>query len=293
VVGQASSQDDNLVVFNNTPVSFNSTASVSLLGGRFRWESTTSAISGTAPTILFAPSGSQSDLLINGVDLSFLGSGKSLLNPGVALPSRFIFRNCKLGASVAITSSAGSAGQGGTEVSVINCDSADTNYRFYAQSYQGSQQHEATIVRTGGASDGTTTISRKLITTSASSFISPLASEPILKWNETVGSPITVSIAILSDGWTNSSSNLWFEVSYLGTSGFPLGNVASSRAANVQTAGTNLLLDATSTWTTTGTTDPIKQTIGVTFTPMEKGIISGRVFVARPSSTNWFDPKFQ
>jgi len=223
---------------------------------------------------------------VNGMDLSGLGSGKNLVN--VAQGSgAFDFNNCKLGSSVSITT--GTAILPGVFVTVVNCDSADTNYRYYYTDYFGTITHESTIVRTGGASDGTTPISRKLVTSANSKFYGPLVSDPIDVWLDSPGA-LTGTIEIVTDNVTLTDAEAWVEVEYLGTSGFPLGSFAHDRASTILTTPANQTT-STETWTTTGLATPVKQALAVSFTTAEKGWARFRVHLAKASTTMYFDPE--
>lgn len=220
-----------------------------------------------------------------------MGSGKSLVDLALNNANLYEFENCKLGSSVTLTTGS-SPGQGGSVVRLVNCDSADTNYRYEYQAYQGSIVNETTIVRTSGASDGTTPVSRKMVSNANAKFYSPLVDsfDDIIIWNETTGSSKTLTIEVVSDGVTFKDDELWLEVEYLGTSGFPLSSLAHDRKTNPLASGTNQ--DTSSvTWTTTGLSSPVKQKLVATFTPQEKGPIRARVMLAKASSTVYIDHK--
>jgi hypothetical protein len=227
---------------------------------------------------------------VQGVDLSALGSGKSLVLISTNVNKTYRFIDCKLGASVSLTSGSHS-GRFGVQVDMINCDSADTNYRYQRTRYQATEVQETTIVKSGGASDGTTTFSRKITTTANAKTISPYESAPVEFWNETIGSAITLTIPVVTDGVTLTDAEAWIEVEYLGTSGFPLGNFANDRITDLM-FGTpaNQTTDSGSTWTTTGLASPVKQSLSVSVTPQEKGIVRVTVCLAKASTVMYYDP---
>lgn len=246
-----------------------------------------SLVAGTIPTTLFTTV-YVNDVRVVGVDLSAAGSGKSLV--GLADSSwgnNYEFRNCKLGSSVSL----GSGTQGFQSVyRLINCDSGDTNTRYQLARYEGSVFSETTIVRTGGATDGTTAVSRKMVSSANSKFFRPLVSDPIYAWNETTGSNVTVTVETVTDNVTLTDAEAWVEVEYLGTSGFPLASTSTDRAADILATPANQTT-STETWTTTGLTTPVKQKLAVTFTPQEKGMLVVRVCLAKASTTMYFCPK--
>lgn len=249
-----------------------------------------SILAGAALTNFLTVSRDGASALISGIDLSNLGSATNLVGT-TAAAGKAVFRNCKLPASW--------TGQlfGGTLVStafraeLYNCDNADTNYRMWVQDYAGSIRSEAVVVRTGGASDGTTPMSWKMTTTADAEYpLLPLASPEIVIWNETVGSAKTLTIEVITDGVTLTDEECWLDVQYLGTSGVPLGSFVSDAKADVLATAAS---QATSTeaWTTTGLTAPVKQKLSVTFTPQEKGFIHAVVKLAKASTTVYVCPK--
>lgn len=282
------------VFLNNTTVSFASTShKIVLRGAEIIWENTSGAILGSVPTTLISPSTTyNSHFVAIGVDLSAAGSGKTLVDQSVDSTSRFFFQDCKYGSSVSIGSE-NSVGFGGTVVLSVNSDSADTTQRYYYSGYEGTVKSETTIVKSGGATDGATPVSRKMVSLPNTRFYAPLKSGWIAFWSDTTGSK-TASIAIVTDNVTLKDNEIWIEVEYLGTSGFPLGLssndvAARDRAADILNAGTNQTTDATSSWPSAPGT-PVKQTLSTTFTTTGKGQYRARVCLAKASTTVYFDP---
>jgi hypothetical protein len=283
-----STQNDNSVEWVDVDVQFNHTGQGINANGKLKWCGGT-VVGAVFPTYLFYTTGTGKGAIdVSGVDLSAIGTGRYLINWSLASVTQIDFRNCKLGSGVTVTSE---QPRRMGSIRVVNCDSADTNYQYELQAYQGGVCDETTIVRTGGASDGTTPVSRKMVTTANSKFFAPLESDPIAIWNETVAAPITVQVPVINDGITLTDKDVFIEVEYLGTSGFPLSSIASNRP-DILASAEDLPADA-SAWTTTGLSSPVKQMLGVTITPQEKGWIQVRVCLARPSTTLWFDPKVQ
>lgn len=226
---------------------------------------------------------------ISGFDFSNAASSFSVFSS--TLTGKFVVRDCKMPASW--TGSVGSAAptSPGTRFELYNCDSADTNYRIEIMDYAGTLKQETTIVRTGGATDGTTPLSWKMVSTANANFTTHnFRSAEIVRWNETTGSAITVTVETLTDNVTLKDDQCWLEVMYLGTSGVPLGSwISDAKASPLATAANQTTSSAT--WTTTGLTTPVKQQLAVTFTPQEKGFIHARVCVGKASTTVYVDPK--
>lgn len=251
--------------------------------GRVLWKG--GSVSGaTLPTTLVSAYNSSADITLQGVDLSALGSGKTLFgNQNSTANVRLI--DCKLGSSVTIAATPTFIG--GVRIDLIRADSGATNYRNERYWYQGTITTETTVVRTGGATDGTTPASMKLVTTANSKWAFPLESQPIVIWNETVGSPITVTFyGIWGGGSVPNNDDIWIAAEYLGDSGTPQGSFIASTKADNLASGSALSSDS-STWG--GSTTAFK--MSVTFTPQMKGPINLVVKAAKASSTFYIDPK--
>jgi hypothetical protein len=281
------SNKDSYVELINTTVSFgNAGQAIHASAGRIVWRNVQgSAVLGTAPTGgLFSIGGTGdwgSDVTINGVDLSAVTV--ALVNAASFGTATLRFNRCRLASGVLATTGA-IAGPGGVEVFLDQCSDSATSTAMHWERHAGTIDTETTLVKTGGATDGTTTISWKMVGGSGAGFNRPLASPWIEALVETVGSPITFGVDILSDSATNlKDDQVWLEVEYLGTSSYPLASYASDRAANVlvNIAGTaSDQAASTATWTTTGMTNPNRQKCEVTVTPQRKGAVRARVMLA-------------
>lgn len=293
VVGVASSNSRSIQRWDSLSLKMpNATGgTVQIYNAQIRWDGGALLTQTNLPTILFTPqSGYGCDLEVHGVDLSLLGSGKSLVS-GATEPvaARITFRNCKLGSSVSLVSAAPAVS--GVRVSAYNCDSGDTNYRLWIEDHVGTILDETTLVMTGGATDGTTTVAWKMTTNASASDLVPLVSDAFGEWNDTTASSKTVTVEILHDSATNlTDAEVWVKVEYLGTSGVPLGSVASDQRATPLTTAADQTASSV-TWTTTGMSNPNKQKLSVTFTPQEKGSFVARVYLAKASKTIYVNPE--
>lgn len=284
---------DGLLQLTNTKLHFSAAGQQFTVRGSLIWKNTSSPFPGTTPTNLFTTTSAQSahaNVYLEGVDLSALGSGKTIATISAGSCGKFTLVDCKLGSSVAITTGA-IAGQGGIEVDVVNSDSADTHYRYHRQRYQGTESQETTVVRTSGASDGETSLARKIVTTANARLISPFESAPIDYWNTVTGSAITIAVPVVTDGVTLTDAEAWVEVEYLGTSGVPQGNYTHDRITDpIFGTPANQDTDSSSTWGGS-LGSPVKQTLSVSITPQEAGLIRARVMIAKASTTLYYDPK--
>lgn len=286
-VSLCSGASGQFAILENTTLQFGSVSQQLSTSARAIWRNTPNAFQGVIfPTTLMTFSGGGGEFFVEGVDLSALGSGKTLVASGVNSPNlKAIFKDCKLGASVTVVATA--ANFGSVEVMLIRCDSGDTNYRTEKYAFGGVQSVETTIVRTGGATDGTTPISWKLATVANAEWEFPLECLPIVVWNDIVGLPKTVTVeGIWATGTVPNNDDIYIDVEYLGTSGFPIASKASSTKATGFVAGTPLPAGS-GTWG--GSTTKFK--MSVTITPQEKGPFTIYVKAAKPSSTFYVDPK--
>lgn len=280
------------ISFVNTPISFGSAnQSISLAQTRFWWRNTTNALGGAAvPTTLFGSSSTYaSTAVLDGVDLSAAGSGKTLVG-AVASSTLVNITNCLLGAGVTIAASP--TFRGGAKTFVGISDSASTTCRQEIYDYPGTLTTDTTDIRSGGANDGTTPISWKVVTSANANWWDPFECFEIVKWCVATGSPITVSIAIMGNA-TLTNADIWPDVEYLGNASYPIASLASGGTANLLATGSAWPADSVSSWTTSGVTGPVQQTISATFTPQLVGYVRVKVKVARPNQTVRIDPLLQ
>lgn len=282
VIGvNAANLDDRLVELYNTILDFQgAVASGISLNGKLKWFG--GSLQGSAVTNLFTnvTTGPGAFFEGYGLDLTTLNAGESLFAVNHGQIGDIVFENCKLASGVA-ESSGSVAGPGGIKLRVINCDSADTNNNYYTIDYGGTVVEETTIVRTND--------SRKIVTSANTKYFMPLVHDVIVFYNDVTTSQ-TVTLEMITDNITLTDADIWLEVEYLGTSGFPQSVFASNRISDPE-FGTPANHNTSSvSWTTTGLTTPIKQFLDVTFTAEIAGPVKLRVHVARTSTTLYLDP---
>ena len=191
--------------------------------------------------------------------------------------------DCKLNASV--TKSASPQSYGSTEVDFIRCGAAGVNYAVYRDRISGQLTEETTIVRTGGggASDGTTTISWKVVTTANCTYSMPFECPPIAIWNDTTGSKTATVEGIAATLPTDQE--IWLDLEYLSDASSPQGSFVNDGKADLLATAANQT-SSSATWS--GSTTAFK--LAVTFTPQQKGWVYARVKCAKASSTFYIDP---
>lgn len=233
---------------------------------------------------------------IRGCDFSNAPSGSFLavynVNAGFHL-TRFV--NCKLPtAGTIFGSTGGTSFVGSGRHEFIGCDTAagGSVNRHAAYTIACWLTTETTIKRTGGASDGVVSYSWKLVPqNSMSSFDMPFDTFEGQLWNDTIGSPLTLTVHLVTDNLALNNDEIWLEVEYLGTSGQTIASKVSTAPANRLTANAALPSDSATAWTTTGLTTPNKQKLVATFTPLVAGPIRWRVRYARASGTVYVCPR--
>jgi len=248
------------------------------------WRNTPSAVLGTIPTSLFILNGSAGGMIeCIGVDLSAVGSGKIIcpaLNTVGAASFRFV--DCKLNA--AATWSSVPTSPGSTEVDLIRSGASGVNYTIYRHRISGLLTEETTIVRTGGASDGTTPLAWKIVTTANCSYSMPFECPPIAIWNDTTGSAVTATVEGIAAALP-TDQEVWLDVEYLGDASSPQGSFVDDGKVDLIATAANQTSSA-ETWG--GSTAAFK--CAVTFTPQQKGWIYARVRIGKASSTVYVDP---
>ncbi|TIQ85254.1 MAG: hypothetical protein E5X38_21225 [Mesorhizobium sp.] len=271
----------------NTPISFGGTSGQIRCEGVLRWRDTPSALSGTIPTNLFVSFSGRGGLIeCRGVDLSAAGSGKTLVGAITGSSNaKVTFEDCKLNASVTLAGTP--TQQGSLFVDAWRTGSLGANYQFASVRYAGTLTEETTIVRTGGASDGTTPLAWKIVTTANSSYYLPFECQPIMIWNDTTGSSVTATIqGIWGGGAVPNDDEIWIEVEYLGDASSPQGSFVNDAKADPLAAAAG---QAAGSGTWGGSTT--KFALSATFTPQQKGWIACRVKCAKASTTFYIDPK--
>lgn len=275
------------VELNNTTMSFASTAQGAGIYGTLRWRNTPSALLGaTIPASLFNPFSTRGAALeCIGVDLSAAGSGKTIVIANIASQAQtYNFIDCKLDA--AVTKSQAPTSYGSTDIDFIRSGSSGVNYTIYSYRAAGLLTEETTIVRTGGASDGTTALAWKVVTTANSSYSVPFECPPIAIWNDIIGSSVTATVeGIWGGGAVPNDDDIWLDVEYLGSSSSPQGSFVNDGKADLLTTAAGQT-SSSETWG--GSTTKFK--LGVAFTPQQKGWLYARVKCAKASSTFYVDP---
>lgn len=275
----------HFIELNNTTVSFANVGQFIQINAMVRWRNTPSALLGTIPTTLMAPTATGGGPVeCIGVDFSAAGSGKTIagiVSANAYMTYRFI--DCKLNASVTKSTVPVHLTN---ETDFVRSGSSGVNYTVHRHRMSGLLVEELTIVRTGGASDGVTPLAWAITTTADCTYSAPFECPPIAIWNTVDGSPVTATVeGIWGGGAVPLDDEIWLEVEYLGDNSSPMGSFVSDGKANLLATAANQT-SSTETWG--GSTTKFK--LNVTFTPQQAGWIYCRVRCAKPSSTFYVDP---
>jgi hypothetical protein len=265
----------------NTTLQFGTTPDGLIVGtANFIWRNTPSAIQGSIlPTNLIQGVG-LGLALIDGVDLSVLGSGNTLVDSS-AVNGCLIFKNCKLGSGVTTCIAETSPG---INIDFITSDSAATNYRQKRHNYSGVSNQSISVYRSGGASDGTTPISMSIVTTANSRWILPFQSFWIPEWNTLTGSTRTITMyGIVNAAAVPNNDQIWLKCEYFGSASSPLASFANDTKANNLATGTALTADSTSQWNATARANSTSYSLGNTISVPDN---AGRVFFCTSAGTS-------
>lgn len=286
------------VVLRNPVIAHKSTGvsatGIGLGNGQIVIDGLTLAAASNGPTTGFIAIGNgghcNGNYLLENCDFSNLNTACPLFNIGTTTSGVLAFRNSKIASGATLT--AGTLPASGPKFFIHNVDSTDSNLRFQESSYQGTcTSQTGTLVKSGGAEQDTVAYSIKMVGNASSElFWSPLESPTIVKRNTTVGSAQTATVEILSDNATNlQNDEVWLELSYLNTSGFPLGTTLSDRMTDILSTPADQTASSV-TWDSTGMSNPNKQKLEVSFTAQEAGHLIAKVMLAK-NTTIYVDPE--
>lgn len=255
-------------------------------GGKFEWRGGSFLTGSATPEKMFGRNSAGATVLIDGVDFSALASTLDLgADNSQGAGYGITYRNCKLPASWA--GSINPPDRPFTFADIYNCDSTDTNYRLHTSTYEGTVKSETTIVKTSGASDGTTALSWKMATTANAEYPLMLLTSPeIAFWNDTTAAAKTLTVEAIHDSATLlKDDEVWLEVVYLGTAGFPLGSyIKDSKASPLATAADQTA--STVAWDGATITARANATAYVVGNVYKVGTNAGRIFFCTVAGTS-------
>ena len=259
----------------------------------FLYNTTINYAGANKPIVLFGPSTAlegPSFLYVTGDLSGYNTSGGQYFS--VAGSVKYVAELCKLHATPSITTSAWS--NAFSNITLMNVDSGDTHNVFEYRNRAVTITEDTGVYATDASAVNfdAAGISWAAVTTSSCTEFFKAVCPPLRAWCNTVGS-VTVSVEIThSAAAPLTDRQIWLEVLYPGSSSFPSGSIANDRNA-APFFGTAADQTASSiTWNTAGT---YKQTLSVTVTTGEKGLITGRVVIGFYESTKtiYIDPNLR
>jgi hypothetical protein len=260
------------------------TQAITVAGGRFEWFDTDNAFVGVDPANgLFSANGA-GKIIVSGVDLSAINTSTTEYFGAANSMCDALFYNCELSATptlkvVQLTSPT-------CRVNMVNCHSSG-NYIHESHQYQGKQEIETTIIRTGGASDGTQGISWKITPTANNEIVAPFECLPIVLWNDVEDVSRTVVVeGTWSDGAVPNNTDIWMDIEYLGDASTPRGHRVTTGRATPLTSSSNYSASLEA-WGGAGT----EFYMTAPFTPAQKGPVTIRIYVGKASETFYICPK--
>lgn len=246
------------------------------------------------PTTLFQPLSAFLD--IEGMDLSNIAG--TLIGVGSGSNPRVLafLRKCKLNAGVTMANLTDFAGD--SEVVWDNCSSDTRNYLAGKINAQGTQTVEPNAVRSGGASNGTTSFSWKITPTTKSFFQLPFSSLLIDSKFKPAGTYTVTLFGIIDRATIPFNDEVWLELSYLGDSGSPLASFdRSTGKANLLATNAAQTADLSSSWSgsvVSGMSNPNMFKLSATITTTLDGFVSIRAKSASMAGVSvYIDPKPQ
>jgi hypothetical protein len=219
---------------------------------RVKFIGCTFSFSGTQP-VPFIQMGTGSAAVFEGCDFSAYTGGTLVLVTSPACGDVF-FKDCKLPSSPGFDMT-GTLGNQETFIWVVNSDNGNTNYRNEFYDYGGNQTTSITVVRTGGASQGTA-YSWKIATNANNNWMLPLKLPPISAWNTATGAAKNVTIEGIADpryfSALPNNDDFWFDVEALTSASQPIG-VTTVGTKNSPIATGSALTASTSAWDSAAT----------------------------------------
>lgn len=263
--------------------------------GAFRWRGGAVDTGGSGSMRFWRTGTNDATGIFEDVDLSDLGRGATvayLYSPSSDVGTMAIFTRCKLPDDAGFVFVEGSPDYYNSgRLTLHHCSSANQTYDFYEQSYEGVVEDNTSIYRTGGATDGTTALSAKMVSSAGCvDNLIALESIPIHGWTSSTTEK-TFTVEGVWDSATNiQNDEIWVELEYPADNSSGLGAIAKDKCAILGTPADQTA--STETWTGTGGfSNENKFKLSVTVTPGKAGPITARVYLAKASTTVYIDPK--
>jgi SPRY domain len=200
----------------------------------------------TSANALFGGSGAQSNLIVEGSDLSVIGAGALMGAGATPHTGYYLFKDCLLPSGFVAYLTGAASMVHAALVDLVRCD-AGGNYRNERYDMNAAETTSTSVVRSDGANDNGTPISHRVVTTANASDTSHVFNAiPLAIKNATIGSRTVTLYGIVDDSRLPKNNEVWPSVEFLGSSSSPQGSFVSARALPLAVAAS--LAADTSAW---------------------------------------------
>ena len=235
-----------LVEWINCTLTYLAAQDLTLGNGTFIWRGGSITTVGNTASLILPGAW---PVLIEGVDFSAVTPTR--IFAGISSGGMVSVVDCKFAASQTLYNSGNSEPR--SYLDIISSDSGAATYRQERCMVEAVLTNSTTIIRTGGASDGTTGISWQIVSGTSAHWAQAFESFALPIWNAVTGSNVTVTLLGLANmAALPNNDEIWLETRYFGSSSYVLESVASSTKANILAANAALTAD-TSAWDTMAT----------------------------------------
>jgi len=222
-------------------------------GGTTKLENVTFTTTASGGSVMPVFSGGGALTILEGCDFSALNTaaiGRSNIPLlGSSPNSNWLVKDCVLGVGMIAVSNM----NWNTQIDLNRVDTGTAYIRNERWNMLGTLITSTSVVRTGGAVDGTTPVSHQIATSSSNTFIgTSFYALPLAIWNAVIGSNRNVTLyGIANDSRLPTNAEVWFDCEYLGSSTSLKASYV--RGAPVVLATPTALTADTSAWDSTAT----------------------------------------
>jgi hypothetical protein len=201
-------------------------------GAQITWRNTPDPVfTNVIPTNAFRFwQGNPGTFLFEGIDFTSLGANTmfGLVQTGGVVT----VKNCKMH-SGAVTGNLQTLAQGNTQIDIVASDSGSAESRNERYNQNGTLLTSAQVVRTGGATDGTTPVSHAYTQSAFARTYKPFNGIPLVIWNDVIGASRTLTVYGIAVGGSATVFNnqVWIDVEYMGDASTPNASRVSTGVA--------------------------------------------------------------
>ncbi len=253
---------------------------------------TFSITGGTKPTGLFtaAAINNSPELSIRDGDISGYNVSASAYFVLTSMGrSRIKLENLKTSATPSLTSGSWPGGIG--YIQLRNVDSGDTINSFEYYNAYGSLIENSSIYLTNGEQFAGANLSWQVTTTSLCSAFTPFQVPLFTIWNTNTSLQVATVELIRDNATPLTDQNAWLGIDFPASASFPNYTYNTDRNAAPFTGTPVNQTTSTVGWTGVGGfSNPTKQSLDVSLTAAEVGLLTGTVFLGIPSDVLYLNP---